>query len=294
MIPARITELSALERGDKLVIDFIVPETATDGVTLHRLSDVDVRVGPEDSSWESAAKRIETGASKPGPVHIEVGLREWIGRDIEVRARAAGRPGRFSEWSNSAKLKVVPALEKPVLKVEAVPHGVQLEWTPEPVTATEYRVLKQGPAEQQPVVIATVKVPEYVDPVTEYGKRYEYSVQAFLKAGEAEAQSDVSQSVPITPEDRFPPPVPTGVTAIAGISAIELSWNPDSDPDLQGYYVYRTLGDGPFARLGELVQTPAYSDHAIESGKRYRYAISAVSLRGHESQRSAPAEVTAP
>ena len=41
----------------------------------------------------------------------------------------------------------------------------------------------------------------------------------------------------------------------------------------------------PFPEVGDLVETPAYSDHAVESGKRYRYAVSAVDQLGNESAR---------
>jgi fibronectin type 3 domain-containing protein len=39
---------------------------------------------------------------------------------------------------------------------------------------------------------------------------------------------------------------------------------------------------------------PAYSDHKIESGKTYRYAVTAVKSNRMESKLSEPMEVTAP
>lgn len=284
-IPVRIVDLTAIERADKLVIGFTAPAATTDGAVLRRLGEIDLRAGE---------RRIETGATEPGPVHIEVAARDWIGREITVRVRAAGKHGRFSEWSNSVRLKVVPPLGQPLVKADASARGVQVKWTPEPGVAAEYRILKQGPADQQPAVIATVKAPEYTDSAAEYGKAYKYSVQTFVKSGDSEAQSEVSEPVAITPVDRFPPAVPGGVGAIAGISSIDLSWNPDSEPDLQGYYVYRATGDGPFVKLSDVLQAPAYSDRTVESGKRYRYAVSAVDQSGNESERSPAVEATVP
>jgi len=118
-------------------------------------------------------------------------------------------------------------------------------------------------------------------------------VQAAMKAGDAEAESGVSKPAAIPYEDRFPPAVPAGLTAIAGIESIQLVWNPDAEPDLKGYYLYRSAGDQPFARLGELLESPSYTDRAVEAGKRYRYAVSAVDQSGNESARSAPVEVIA-
>jgi fibronectin type 3 domain-containing protein len=58
--------------------------------------------------------------------------------------------------------------------------------------------------------------------------------------------------------------------------------------------VYRSADGQPPARLGELVTTPAYSDRVVQSGKRYRYEVTAVDQKGNESARSAPVEATAP
>ena len=45
----------------------------------------------------------------------------------------------------------------------------------------------------------------------------------------------------------------------------------------------------PFSPLtlnDELLQSPTYSDQAVETGQTYRYAISAVDLEGNESELS--------
>jgi hypothetical protein len=294
MIPVPVSNLSAIERADKLVIDFTAPVIATDGASLQRLKEIDLRVGAPGPGWEKTARRIEASAEEPGPVHVEVSVRDWVGQEIVVRVRAAGKHGRFGDWSNSVRLKVVPPLEQPIVKAEAIANGVQLKWPSEPGIAADYRIMKQGPADQRAVEIASVKTPVYTDSAAEFGKPYQYSVQAFVKTGDSEARSETSQPVSITPEDRFPPAVPAGVTAIAGISSVELIWNPDTEPDLRGYCLYRAVDDRPFERAGDLLQSPAYSDHAVEAGKRYRYAVSAVDQRGNESARSAVVEATAP
>lgn len=294
LIPLRVVNLSAVERGDKLVIEFTAPALAIDNAPLRTLREVDLRAGAEGPAWESTARRIATTVEEPGPAHVQVAAREWIGQEILIKVRTAGRRGRFGEWSNAVRLKVLPPLSQPSLKPEATAEGVRLTWTPEHEAATEYRVMRLGTADQRPVVIATVKNAEFTDILAEFGKHYDYAVQAFVKAGDSEAQSEMSETVSITPVDIFPPAVPAGVTAIAGTSSIELSWSPDTEPDLRGYHVFRATGAGPFERIGELVQTPAYSDHAIQSGKQYRYQVSAVDQIGNESQRSGTVAATAP
>ncbi|MGD0199186.1 MAG: hypothetical protein ABSD27_00390 [Bryobacteraceae bacterium] len=291
-IPERIADLSAGERGDKLIIDFTPPAATTDGVGLKRLRSIDLRAGPEGPNWEASARRLETGAAKPGPIHLEIPAREWVGQQIVIRARAQAPKGRFGEWSNAARLKVLPPLERPAPDAQAAPDGVRLRWNgPQ---GAQYRIYRRAPGEQKSQLAGTVGTPEYTDLQARYDATYVYTVQAFVPSGDGEAQSEMSQPVEITPQDTFAPAVPSGLSAVAGVGAILLNWEPDPEPDLRGYYVYRSADGQPPARLGELATTPAYSDSAVQSGKRYRYEVTAVDQKGNESARSAPVEATAP
>lgn len=294
-IPVRITDLRAFERVDKLVVDLTLPEVTTDGVGMKRLGEVELRIGPEGGDWATQARRVETGVQRPGPMHLEIAARDWTGQEVLVRARVASRKGRFSEWSNPVRLRVVAPLESPAnVKAEGAAGGVRVSWAVPPgLPGLAWRVFRRGPDQQKPELLASSAQPEYVDSTAQFGKAYEYSVQAALKAGDAEAESGVSNPVAITYEDRFAPAVPAGLTGIPGLDSIQLVWNPDAEPDLKGYYLFRSAGDQPFARVGELLESPSYTDRAIEAGKRYRYSVSAVDQSGNESARSAPIEVVA-
>ncbi len=125
-------------------------------------------------------------------------------------------------------------------------------------------------------------------PIT--ARAYQYLVQAV--AGPTQ-QSEVSAPATITPKDIFPPAVPSGVSAVAGVNAIELAWERNTEPDFKGYNVYRSVDGGPFEKIASEITAPAYSDHQVESGNTYRYQVSAVDVNGLESQRSAPQQVTA-
>ncbi len=285
-VPQRIYDLTVIEHGDQLVARFTAPGLTTDNVPVRRLRHVELRIGE---------KTIQTGITAPGPAHFEVSVADWLGQDITIEVRGAGRSGRFGEWSNRIALRVVPPLTSPTdVKAEAIPTGVKLVWRePAPRPEQTWRIFRRADGEKEPTQAGTSSSPEYIDRAISYGRTYEYTVQAALKAGDAEAESPVSQAVSITPKDVFPPAVPSGLTAIAGIHTVELSWNPDTDSDLRGYHVYRSLEGQEFARTGGLLSTPSYSDHEVEPGKRYRYAVSAIDQNGNESARSAPIEVTA-
>jgi len=121
-----------------------------------------------------------------------------------------------------------------------------------------------------------------------------YMVQAIIKTGTTEVESDLSMEVTKTPVDEFPPAVPAGLTAVPTASSIELTWDRDTEPDLAGYRIYRAASGGEFEKIGETAEAPSYSDKQVESGKQYRYAVSAFDKAGNESKRSVEIDVTAP
>ena len=117
-----------------------------------------------------------------------------------------------------------------------------------------------------------------------------------------ELDGELSAPVRVEALDVFPPETPTGLAAVAttgegsGQTAIDLSWQPVTDPELAGYIVYRREGEGAWQRIssaGPLVP-PAFHDAGVQPGHSYRYAVSAIGQNGHESARSAEAEESVP
>ena len=170
------------------------------------------------------------------------------------------------------------------LKAANVEQGVALTWAG---SGPKYRVFR-AVGDGTPERLADSDAPQYLDASTGYGIRYRYFVQALAAE---QRLSEVSEDETITPVDTFPPAVPAGVSAVPGVGAIELAWERDTDPDFKGYNVYRSTAGGAFDKIASLIEAPTYSDSKIESGRRYRYAVSAVDLLGNESARSELVEV---
>src|SRR5262249_37162328 len=146
-----------------------------------------------------------------------------------------------------------------------------------------YRTVGDGVEER----FAETDKPEFVDETTMYGTRYQYLIQAYA---EETRQSLASNTASITPVDTFAPAAPGALTAIPGVRTIELTWTRNAEPDFKGYNVYRAEGSGTFQKIASLIEAPSYSDSRVESGKRYRYAITAVDTTGNESAQSNPQE----
>jgi P pilus assembly chaperone PapD len=69
---------------------------------------------------------------------------------------------------------------------------------------------------------------------------------------------------------------------------VALNWDP-STSDVIGYYVYRTLADGTYAKVNSApVVLTEYTDTNIESGQAYTYVVTAVDADNVESDYSDP------
>jgi hypothetical protein len=145
-----------------------------------------------------------------------------------------------------------------------------------------------------------------IDEDVRFNEKYEYRAQrvAFVEAGgkKLELAGPLTAPVEIETKNTFPPAVPTGLAAVgtAGENgagpAIDLSWQPNTEPDLAGYVVYRRGDDGEWQRISpsQPVVGPGFHDPNVTAGRTYKYAVSAVDQEGHESARSTEAEETAP
>jgi hypothetical protein len=129
----------------------------------------------------------------------------------------------------------------------------------------------------------------------EFGKRRCFSVRALDVTARVTMEGAASDPVCVTPVDRFAPPAPTRLVAIAGASGIDLNWLPADVPDLAGYVVLR--GDGAGGTLQALMTDPvlttSYRDTRVTSGATYVYAVVALDRAGNISPQSNAASATA-
>jgi hypothetical protein len=298
-IPNAITDLSAIERGDQIDITFSTPPRTTDNRAIVRFSKIDLAVGrdvrPWDfDRWSQLATHFELTPPPPNDpdapiyrgMHFHEPAASWVGQTIAIAARTAvKKKDHFSQWSNRVLLHVIPPLRPPVVAVIAVPAGYRLTWA-ENRPGMHFLIYRQGPSDKEPVQVGTSDQPEYLDTTSQWDTPYAYTVIAQLES----AESLPSRPVHVFHADTFPPAVPEGVAAIATPGSIDVTWQHVTSANLKGYYVYRSVNGGPFVRQGGLITLPAYSDRAVEHGRSYRYAISSLSQKGYESNKSAPSE----
>ncbi len=238
--------------------------------------------------------------------------------------------GQSGGLSNRVQVALAPTLPPPSdLRAAVGPTGITLTWSGElhqhetPEMRHRYRLYRREAASGKDVVIGEVLLTQslaaqLLDRSFEWEKTYRYKVAVvtIVPRPEQEAievEGDDSPAVEVIARDVFPPPVPQAVQAVFAGGAqnfIDLTWTPVAAADLAGYNVYRrdpvpphrraaSTGDpgehGPPRKLNpELVKASAFRDADIEAGKHYLYSVSAVDLRGNESEKSAEAGESVP
>jgi fibronectin type 3 domain-containing protein len=285
-----------VQRGPDLYAHFKLPELTTELQPVRGDLELDLRAGVTPApwnlaQWEADAVKLQPQGVKDGIAAYQFPAARWTGKEVTVAARVIGSNGKASNWSNVAFVPVVRPLETPAgLSVTPTAAGVRLTWRG---AGQHFRVLRRSEGLPDYAEVGASTTPEFVDPSAEFGKTYSYLVQAFQDLGQQrEAQSDLSEVRSITPKDVFPPASPANLRATASPSTVELSWDANTEPDLALYRVYRSVNGGAFERIAEVHDIPAYSDKAVEAGKTYHYALTAVDQSGNESPRSAVAEAS--
>lgn len=295
-IPSAVEDLRVTQRGAALVVEFSPPPLTTEGMVVAHPVTYDLRVGKaagdafDAGPWSAQARAYPVSGAGP-LMRAGIPVEAWVGQDVFVAVRAVSHHGKDAGWSNAARLTVVPPLPTPSgLRAESVAEGVRITWKG---TGAQYRVFRLDDSAEESARIGVAQANSYVDVSAKPGARYRYRIQAAQPAGAAEAESEPSDLVEIVVRDVAPPKAPSGLRLVTGLQTIELGWEPSPEEDFAVYRVYRGINGGPFERVAESA-SPAYSDRAIEPGKRYRYAVTAVDQSGNESDRSQPAEAAAP
>jgi len=297
-IPARVTDLSAVQRGSNFIVQFSMPVVTTEGTLIKQATRLDLRIGPSPDAtfnteaWAAVAKPVGGAVIENAHARYKIPAMDWAGKEVQIAVKVIGANGRDAGWSNNVAVTVVSPPPQPLdLRAISDPQGAHLSWR---AAAGAFVIFRRGPDDKDFVLAGNSDKPEWTDAAAQFGQDYHYVVQSIAKAGKGQVESDLSLEAEITPVDTFPPAVPTGLTAVPSTASVELVWERNTEPTLAGYRIYRALAGGPFERLADTQELPSYSDHQIAAGKVYRYAVSAVKRNGFESKQSAPVEATAP
>ena len=312
-VPAKTQDLKVRQQGTRILLDFTYPKTtpagmALDGITwieVHEVEQAAPREGTAPPAFDprafSAVAKLKQTLSGSDVGAATFGDRIVLALPLPETETAAGAPGRMhyyavrtagktgdrSEMSNIAVLvtKAPPAPPQQVATTGR-PEGVTVQWTAVP-GAVGYNVYRRGAQEKTygpPIHTAAPTDTSFVDTGARFGNSYIYTVTAVGQLSPL-VESAIGSEHEVRYTDRFPPPVPTDLVALAEAGRVRLVWRSSDAEDLAGYIVYRRDGDsGEFRRITEQpVQTTEHIDTSVTSGTVYFYRVTAVDQAGNES-----------
>jgi hypothetical protein len=224
-----------------------------------------------------------------------LGGADLTGWTLRYAVRVLDRRGRSSPLVVAPDLvPVTPPLPPSGLGGEPTADGVRLTWTSPPVEDARFNVYRgpdEGDVGEQPLNATPLTSTDYVDREVAPGTVYRYEVRTLASGEPPLRESRPSTQARILAEDRFPPAAPGGLVAVQERLAVRLFWNPNDEPDLAGYRVYRRSGvDEEWERIGlDPVAEPLYLDQGVAVGVAYTYRVTAID-RADPPNESGPSE----
>jgi hypothetical protein len=315
-IPTAVSDLQAVQLGKSVRLSWTVPKLNTDGSAATTLSVVEIYRTNSNSArpvvtpgqfresaeiWRRLPKD-EFGKFQEGEKLVLIdSLAEFptfpVGAQLHYAIRTVNHKKQDAGLSNFASLQVLAVPRPPEnLGPTVAERSITLSWdTPalnidgSPVTERPqfnvYRSLDPGFASALRLNGTPVLDSSFTDESIELDRTYYYRVRSLGNLHANPVESDASKVIEVTNRDTYAPRAPTEVTAVSNGQVISLVWLPNTEPDLAGYWVYRSGTDRKFERLSEgLLTTASTIDKSVESGETYFYRIQAVDLKGNASE----------
>lgn len=250
--PMAVTDLTAVQAGNDVVLTFALPQQTIDKRPLPQTPSVEI--------YRSFAKAPEPGRNFVVTVgsellvtipaamvdsYIEQGRLRYtdsltaqdFAQHPDSMATYAVRTGvsekKLSETSNTVTLRIYPtAVPIADLKTEVTHAAIVLTWTPPEKTLagsapaiSVYHIYRGVPDQSAPagtepklksplVKIADAQAPPFQDTQFEFGAAYVYSVRSVAQYPNVTLESGDSNLAQVSPLDTFPPAAPQGLVVV--------------------------------------------------------------------------------
>jgi hypothetical protein len=252
-IPVAVTDLTARQVGDGVLLTFRPPSKSTLGQRLEGLPTLEVLRGSLRPDGLPDSKSFHIVDTVPGSLLGSYGVQGKVefldpvspeearalpGKPMVYRVRTRVSETKASADSNSVSVILYP-VPKPIdeVKIQVTQDSIQLKWDPPTTTSAGeppksidgYHVYRGelDPASADAamkdlhaavwkwplLLLATTTVPEYQDGGFDFGKTYLYVVRSVVNAGGGQLESGDSRPAIVTPKDTFPPAAPQDVVA---------------------------------------------------------------------------------
>lgn len=323
---AQRVEISGFQRGNKVLLSWkMAARNAADGNLLNiSRADIYRLTEPATSSSTISEEEFASRSTLIATVPItdsDFALKEmsfsdtlsFAGQQVRIRyavrfANAAGQKAGFSNFlviEPTAKVAGIP--EK--LSSELTQTSVNLRWTPPaqnidgstPPNILGFNIYRIDENKALKLLnTSPVTRSEFGDRTFEFEKNYTYFVRTVsLGANGEPLESADSATLSILPKDTFAPNAPSAVTIAASPNTISIFFATNTENDIAGYRVYRSLDANQpktdwTLLTPQLLSTNTFQDANVESGKTYYYYLTAVDKFGNVSSSSEVVSETVP
>jgi len=319
-IPKQVADLKAARKGDRITLTWTQPSKTTDGMNI-RLAGKTL-VCRSASTCTEVKVNGATGSYTESVMEAAKTSKRDIAEYTITVENVRGRNGGPSNTVAVLLTQIDFTLSK--MNIEPQADGVHITFNTsklpnDPSSLTmELKTLR---AEKGTTIFTSVNRAlnadrestaqgvshwELVDDTIEWEHMYAYKIVGIVtvlnKSGVlGKFETEDSSTVEVFAHDIFPPAAPDAVQAVANAigneRSVDITWSPNSEPDLAGYNVYRR--EPEYSAKPEKINTAllhgtAFKDTTAKAGHNYTYTITAVDVRNNESKPSQPAEEKVP
>jgi predicted small lipoprotein YifL len=228
---------------------------------------------------QGAVARVEEQLTPPAADQGPAVVRTYVGVGITTK-------GRRGPSSRLAAVPLVPSPLPPAAPAATYSEtAITVTWPTGPPPAA-YHVYEVTGASYTRLTKTPIAAAEYTDARLTWGSTRCYAVRSVETVGTLAVESEATPPVCVTLADTFPPAAPKGLQGVATEGAINLIWDANTEPDLEGYILLRASADGPLMPITAApIHETAYQDR-VPAGERYVYAVEAVDKAGNASPAS--------
>ena len=322
-IPMPTKDLEVRQQGHQILLDMAYPSTTVSGMTLGGIDAVELlelikpvppaAEGGEPAPLPSAeAREIEAGARTLLTLRGAELNAAVVGDRIQIRLPLAERlptepvanifavrtlkGDEISTISNRVTLVPIEPPPPPSnLQARPLADGIELTWdaAADSQGFDVFRRDAQIRGYGEPLRRIGGELRKYTDRSARFDQRYIYTVRTVASVDPL-IHSDEAGEREVEYEDRFAPPLPRNMVALAERASIRLRWEASTADDVAGYIIFRREPGRDFHRLTDQPVTGTeYLDRGLSSGLTYAYRLQVVDRKGNESELSRPVQTTA-
>jgi parallel beta-helix repeat protein len=203
------------------------------------------------------------------------------GQEYFYFIRAKNSEGEGPDSSEISEIPKRPPFGPSNLQVNVGDTMVNLSWLAPAndggSNVTGYRIYKGNESGNLTFLIEIGNILYYEETDVTNGDTYYYQISAINIMGEGSKSNEISATPGTTPG------IPGGVSAEAGDSFIEISWNaPTSDggSPITDYVIYRGTSSGGEIWLADIGSVLEFNDTSVSNGMTYYYKVAAKNAAG--------------